>query len=176
MPETDADREKLRAALLGQLGYLIREAEAQRPVIGRVPETLLVGRPVEGELSIKETYGLLATLDRKVHGPRIERLVAEDQPSFTPPAPRALLEGSDWNARALPDILDAVQAARRALVEMLEALPPAEWLRRAQIGNEERDAYEIAHAICQHDADRLREVGQRLHESHMPSGSGEHQR
>ena len=171
MPETDADREKLRAALLGQLRYLIREAEAQRPVIGRVPEKLLAGRPVEGDLSIKEIYGLLATLDRAVYAPRIERLVAEDQLSFIPPDPAALLEGGAWNERPMPDILDAVQAARRALAAMLEALPPAEWLRRAQIGDEERDVYEMAHAICQHDADRLREVGQRLHESHMPNAS-----
>ena len=181
MPETDADRDKLRVALLGQLGYLIREAEAQRSVIGRVPGKLLGGRPIEGDLSIKEIYGLLATLDREVHVPRIERLVAEDAPHFAPPDPHALAYEAGWNERAMPEIMDDVQEARRALIDVLEALPPAEWLRRAHVGGDlpggeardsaERDAYEMAHAICQHDADRLREVGQRLHESHMPSAS-----
>lgn len=173
MNETDKQRQQLRAALIEQLEYLTIEAEALRPIIGRVPEALLEGRPMPEDLSVKETYGLLAALDEDVHALRLQRLVAEDDPRFAAPDPQALVYEAGWNDRAMPVILDAVQTARRALTRAFEALPPDAWLRRATVEMEDgetetRDAYELAHAICQHDADRLRAVGQRLHESHMP--------
>ncbi len=171
MPE--ADRRQLRAALLDQMAHLMREVEVLGQVIGRVPENLLSGRPLPSSLSIKESFGLLVALDERVHRPRIRQIITEDEPRFEPKDERTLIEPEDWNAQDMPAILERVGTARRRLVETFEALPAEAWSRAGHFptedggGHARRDLYELAHAISQHDADRLRALGQRLYESQM---------
>lgn len=175
MPETEEDRQQLRAALLDQLAHLVREAEALGPVIGRVPERLLSGRPLPGSLSIKESLGLSAMLDERVHRPRVERIAAEEEPRFdAADEDRFIAAGADWNAEDVQAILERAKQARRGLIETLERMPAEVWLRAGHFptgedgkGHVRRDVYEVAHAICQRDADRLRTLGQRLYESQM---------
>ena len=175
MPEaTPAEKAQWRAALLDQLAYLQDELEALRPVVGRVPDTLQEGRPLPSDLSLKETYGLIATLDADVRLARLRHMVAEDEPHFDAVDEAALAAREDWNARPIEAILDQVQAARQALVEALRALPEAEWTRTGFFNDPSppprpvrRDVYAFAHAITQHDTDVLRAIGHRLHESHL---------
>lgn len=157
----------LRKALLGQLDYLTDEIEALKQIVRKVPEPLQEASPLDGMLSIKEMYGLLAALDEHVHLPRLHRLVAEDAPSFDLVDEAALARQQAWNDQPVEAILARVQAARRPLVAFLEALPPEDWHRTASVDGAPQDVYRLAHTITQHDADVLREIGQRLHESHL---------
>ena len=63
----------LREALLDQLAYLIDEIEALKGVVDRVPQSLQEARPLPQDLSMKETYGLLAT----------PRILASPEPRLT---------------------------------------------------------------------------------------------
>lgn len=178
MTETQEQREELRHALLGQLRYLVDEVEMLKEVIGRVPEKLLEGRPLEGDLSIKEFFGLLAVLDDEVYQPRIERMTGDEEPVFEAVDVNELAYEAGWNAHEMTELLERVQSARRALVEALEALPPEAWAQvghfQEEDGTERRDIYELAHGITQHDAESLRAVSYRLHGSQMSSPVTDH--
>lgn len=146
MPTPD----EMRAALLEQLAYLVDELEAQRPHLARLPGPLLEGRPYDGAPSLKELYGRMVAAEEA----RRARLTA------TPPPPPP----ADWNAVPLDELLDRLQAARRAVTAALDARPPAEWTRAL---NTPDDPFALAHGCIQHDAECLREIGYRLHESHL---------
>ncbi|HMB92539.1 MAG TPA: DinB family protein, partial [Rhodothermales bacterium] len=77
----------------------------------------------------------------------------------------------DWNAQAIDAILEQVQAARRALVDWLRALPPDDWHRTGLFDAEHYDVYAVAHYLTQHDADLLRTIGYRLHETNLTDRS-----
>ncbi|PSQ83054.1 MAG: hypothetical protein BRD44_05780 [Bacteroidetes bacterium QS_7_67_15] len=190
MAETTEERQQLRAGLLDQLRHLVREVDMLEGVIGRVPEKLLAETPPGEDRSIKETFALIARLDEAVHARRIERVVAEDTPRFTPPDREALLSnGEDWNAQSMAALFERVRTARRELIGALEATAPEDWLRTGVFPmgeeggkendseREERDLYWMAHALCQRDAARLEGMTRRPYESHMgprpEEGAGE---
>ncbi len=157
----------LRVALLDQLVYLIDEVEALKAVVDRIPEPLQEGRPPGETLSIKETYGLLAALDEAVHRPRLERIMAEEDPVFENVDEAALVGQEDWNALPMVAILERVQQARRRLAGLLRALPAEAWGRPFRLGAERLDVHALVHRVTQRDADLLRPVGYRLHDSGM---------
>ena len=169
---TDAKRDeaaRLRTALLDQLAYLSDEIEVLKGVVDRVPENLQKGRPTPDELSLKETYGLLATLDAGVRLPHLRQIVAEDEPRFEAVDEQALAAQTDWNVRPIEAILEHVQAARQTLLEAFQAVPEKDWSRTAHFSDVRRDVYGFAHHITQHDTDVLRAIGHRLHDSHLTS-------
>ena len=177
MTDVAGDKQSgLRAELLDQLAYLYDEIEVLKGVVDRVPENLQEGRPTLEELSLKETYGLLATLDADVRLPRLRQIVAEDEPHFDAVDEQALVAQTDWNARPIGAILGQVQAARQTLLEAFQALPQKDWSRAAYFSDSaeqavRRDVYGFAHHITQHDTDVLRTIGYRLHDSHLTSRS-----
>lgn len=158
---------ELQDALLDQLAYLVHEVEALRAIVARVPEAVLEGRPYEGERSIKEMYGILAAADTAVFLPRLRRMVAADLPAFEPADDEALRTQEAWNDHAMDALLDRIRAGRTELLDFLRSLPPAAWDRQVDAGAERRTVYTFAHHIIQHDAELLRAVGYRLHESHL---------
>jgi hypothetical protein len=153
----------LREALLDQLAHLIDEVEAVKPVVDQVPEELQQLPTTETKLSLRQTYGLLAAYDREVLLPRLERMVAEDDPHFESLDVEALAAEADWNERPIDVLLDRVQEARRTLLTFLERLPPAVWDRTATVGEATYDVYGLAHHITQRDVDLLREIGYHLY-------------
>ncbi len=155
----------LRTTLLDQLAYLIDEIEALKGVVTHVPEPILEARPLPTDFSVKETYGLLATLDEMVYLPRFQQTVAEDNPTFETVDQAALVAEASWHDHPLPAILERVQTARKALLTFLHTLPSEAWHHTAQVNGAPRDLYAQAHHITQHDVDLLRTVGYRLHES-----------
>lgn len=166
MPEAAPTRAAdLREALLGQLAFLIEEIEALKAVADRVPPPVQEARPLPQDLSLKETYGLLATLDEAVYLPHLRRMIAEDAPTFDAVDEQALAAQVAWNEQPFDTILDRVQVARRGLLAFLRALPADAWTRTAHFGKDHRDVYGLAHHITQHDIDLLRTVGYRLHET-----------
>ncbi len=162
--------DELRAALLEQLRYLVDEVEVLKAVVDRVPEPVQAGRPTPDALTMKEIYGVIARKDERVHRPRIARIAESEEENalrFEPVEDRALAAQEDWNAIPIHDILERVQAARRALVELLEGLPEAAWARVGRIGDEALSVFEIAHRITQDDARRLRTLSHRLYETNL---------
>jgi hypothetical protein len=166
-PNTSVDLNTLRERLLDQLAYLMDEVEALKAIIHRVPEPVQTAHPLDKEPSLKETYGLIASLDARVYLPRLQAIIAEDEPSFSPVDERVLIEQDDWNAKSIDAILAQVQDARQSLVEWLQALPPDDWSRTGLFGGEPHDVYAVAHHLTQHDADLLRTIGYRLHETNL---------
>jgi hypothetical protein len=164
----EGDPEHARSVLIDQLRYLIDEVEALKPLVGRVPDAVQEGRPTLDALSMKEIYGALATRDEQVRVPRLEQMTGADElPAFDPVDDPELVGDADWNERSLPDILDRLQAARLALVDRLEALPPEAWAQTARFGDETRTVYEMVHHIVRADTDRLRDLSYRLHEANL---------
>lgn len=165
MPVAEAHpaKDELREALLDQLAHLIDEVEAVKPVVDQVPHELQQLPTTETRLSLRQTYGLLAAYDTEVLLPRLERMVAEDDPHFEPVDAEALADAADWNAQPIDVLLDRVQEARRTLLTFLKRLPAADWNRTATVGETPYDVYGLAHHATQHDTDLLREIGYHLY-------------
>lgn len=163
-----------REALLGQLRYLTDELEALENVIHLVPEGLRASRPTPDELTIKEIFGVIATLDEEVRRPRLERMTQADEPPSFSESDDAdeIASARDWNGHALDDILERVQSGRRKLIDTFEALDAAQWDASATFGKEERDVYELALHIIREDSERLRTISYRLHDSTLTDREG----
>jgi hypothetical protein len=50
-------------------------------------------------------------------------------------------------------------------------LPPEDWHRTGLFDEERYDVYAVAHHLTQHDADLLRTIGYRLHETNLTDQS-----
>lgn len=166
MPEPTDDRAALREALLEQVAYLLDEVQALRPFLARLPEPLRTSRPLPDEPSIQECYGRLVAYDERRVLPWLRRVTKGNDAAYA-----VSEEQPDWNAFAPAALLDRVTAARKAVVAAFEALPPAGWLAEAPLGDDRVDAYTLAHRVTQHDADTLRTIGYRLHETHPASAA-----
>ena len=140
MSEAVSDRR--RAALLGQLRYLLDEAEALGPLLARLPEDILTAA-LPGERSPLATFAHLAALDREVYAPQLRGEEAPEEPESTP--------ADDLDA-ALADL----HAARTDLVAAFEAKGawPASW-------------YDLALTVVHRDAEELKRLAYRMHESHI---------
>ena len=154
-----------REALLDQLGWLEDEAAALAPLLADLPAWAVDEAPLETELSAKETFAALATLDRDVYPDWVARLQAEDAPAFTTPDPLPRVEGA--NDRALDALLADLRAARADLRGVLAAVPAEAWARPAVLDGAETDLYGLALAVVQRDADHLKALAYRLHEADL---------
>jgi hypothetical protein len=161
------DPEALRDALLYQLAYLVDEIEALQTVIGGLPEQIKSGRPAPDALTMKELYGAIATLDAEVRRPRAERIVEAEDPTLDPVDADEQVREAGWNEREMPDILDQVRDARQDLVEQLRALSLEDWHRTATLDGESVTLFTLVHRATQADAERLRDLGYRLHGAHL---------
>lgn len=167
-PERDPARlAERREALLDQLGWLTDEAEALGPLLAGLPAWALTAAPMPGDRSVKEALARLAALDR---GPRrrwLDRLAAEDEPALDSAEPAADPEGA--GERAVEDLLADLRAARQSLLDVLAALPADVWGRPATLDGAAVTLYDLTLGIARHDADELRALAYRLHESHLTS-------
>jgi len=161
------DPEALRDALVDQFGHLIDEVTALRTVVDSLPDEILGGRPEPGALTMKELYGALATLDAEVRPARVDRIVDEETPGFSPVDIDAEVRDAGWNERAIDDILQEVQSARRALTERLDGLPLDAWHRTATLEGETLTLFGFVYRMTQDDFERLRDLGYRLHGAHL---------
>lgn len=154
----DAER---RAALLGQLRWLVAEAEALEPLLAGLPADVLTMH-LPGERSLLATLARLAALDRLALD-RLGRMMAEDDAAFA-----GALEPEGAVRAEASEALGDVRAARQALVEAIENVPPADWSRAATFPDgQRRDLAGFALAVAQRDAAELRRLAYRLHESDL---------
>ena len=153
-----------REALLDQLGWLEDEAAALAPLLAGLPAWAVAQAPLPTDLSAKQTFAWLATLDRDVYPGWLRRVQSESGPALDTPeagAPEAA------NDRALDDLLADLRAARADLRRQLAGVPAQAWSRRATLDGAETDLYGVALAIVQRDADHLKEIAYRLHEADL---------
>ncbi|WP_258096459.1 DinB family protein [Salinibacter sp. 10B] len=162
--------ESLRKALLDQLRYLVEEIEALRTVVDGLPDQIKNGRPTPDALSMKELYGSIAILDSEVRRPRVTIIAENDTPAFESVDPSEKVREAEWNEHSMDDILDRVTAARKELVDHLDALPSDAWHRSATLDGDEVTLFDLVHRITQTDAERLRDLGYRLHGAHLSDG------
>ncbi len=151
MPDARASQ---RQALLSQLDYLRDEVAALRQVVVRVPEALQRGRAFEDALSFQETLALLAGLDTHVRLPRLMRMQSETAPHFDAAESASLIR--EAHTASTSELLDALDTARRQLVDYATNLSPAQWDRTAHFPEGARDVYAYLYAITQEDAEVLR--------------------
>ena len=161
------DPEALREALLEQMAYLVDEVEALQKVVGDLPEEITSGRPTPDALTMKELYGAIATLDADIRKDRVEQISSQDEPTLEPVDIDSEVRESGWNEKDLPDILDQLQDARERLVGELGDRDVDAWLRTAVLDGETVTLFDLVHRMTQADADRLRELGYRLHGAHL---------
>ena len=109
-----------RAELLDAVAYALDEIALLRGVIGRIPEALHGERPRPDRLSLRETYALLAERDRA----RAAAFADGPDGPFPPPANTP---DADAATRPTAALLDEAEAARRAWLAALTALPGAVW-------------------------------------------------
>lgn len=159
----DASRERI----LSQIGFLLEEIEALAAQSDWLPDDVLSTSPLEGQLSIKQLYALIGLYDRKVYLPAVQSILAEERPFLEEPDDRQLLAGRRWDAEPLGEVLEFVRGARTRLLHVLEQLSAESWNRSAILGSEARTVTEIAYAVVRHDADVLRHIALRLHDSRL---------
>jgi hypothetical protein len=132
-----------------------------------VPEAVQTGRALPDDRTMRETYGLLAALDRQVHAPRMRTLAAATgaPPAFDHADPDALVAAHAWNEVAMDALLDDVQAARRTLLDALRAVD--DWSRTLTVGSEPLDVFTYAHRVAEADFRLLRTLSLRLHDANL---------
>ena len=161
----------LRTALIHQMDHLTAEVDALRSVVGIVPDAVQDGRPTPGDLTMKEIYGLIATLDRDVRPEQIRQVTEGETPTLAPPDANALARDAGWNARDIHAILDAVDAARADLVATLRTLQTDAWSAAATYADEPVTLAGLVHCYAQADLERLRTLGHRLHDADLSDRS-----
>lgn len=163
----------LRAALIDQMQYLTAEVVALRSVVGVVPDAVQDGRPTPDDLTMKEIYGLIATLDRDVRPEHIHAAAEGTAPSLTSPDTDALARDAGWNTRDIDAILDIVEAARADFVDVLRSLPTEAWSASTTYNGEPMTLAGLVHRYAQNDLERLRTLGYRLHDADLSDRSTE---
>ena len=161
------DRADLRDALIDQMEYLVDEIGALKTVVHQVPDDVQGGRPTEGDLSMKELYGVIASLDRGPRPDAIERIVADDEPTIEPPDTEALAQGDGWNEQSIDAVLDAVQDARAEFADTLRALSLEQWERTAELEGETLTVFQLVYRMAKDDMQRMRALGHRLHGANL---------
>ena len=161
------DPSALRRALLDQVAYLLDEIDALRAVVEGVPDQIKSGRPAPDALTMKELYGVIATLDGEVRRPRVARIIQEDTPALEPIDAGEQVRDSGWNEMAMDAILTEVLTARRALIDELKSLSVDQWQRTATLDDQSVTLFDLVFQMAQEDANRLRDLGYRLHNAHL---------
>lgn len=167
-PEALRTRET-REAVLEQIAHLGEEAGALQQHVGLIPEDVLTGRPLPGDPSFKEIYGLLALFDERVYLPVAARLAEADEARVETPDAGELLTGGGWNDLEMQAIIQRVRSARSRLVRALSDVPFDAWQRTVAIDGKRTDVFGLAYAIVRRDAELLRAAARRLHESRLTS-------
>lgn len=173
--EPHRDEEALahrREALIGQLEWLISEAEALEPLLEELPEWAIEKAPAAEERSLKDTIALLHAMDEEVALPWLERFEAGASDSFKTPEALPLDTESEVSV-----LLDRLRGSRSRVVQCFRDLHEGRWTQPLTVDGQETDVYGFALAIAQRDADLLRAVAYRLHEADLTAtgrrGDGE---
>lgn len=133
-----------------------------RAIVDGVPDAALRRRPTPEGWSAYDVLVHLFRAESTTIGPRIQRMLDEENPDLAPPATSAGLPASREPAAAPDDaaaILDAWQAARERNLQLFRSLAPSQL---ARTGRHPRYGQLTAreHVVewAYHDLDHLRQI------------------
>ena len=158
---------EVRQALIGQLAYLMDETDVLRMHLGRIPESVLEGRPVESDLSFREMYVALHLFDEEIYVPAAARLAKAETVSLDVPDARTLLDQAAPARADMQGALDRIRSARTKLGALFAGLDPDAWTRPVLVQGAATDVFGLVRHIVRHDVDLLRGAAIRLHESRL---------
>lgn len=167
---SDAPRTtEVRQALLGQLAYLIDETDMLRKHLGRIPESILEGRPVARDLSFREMYVALHLFDEEIYVPAAARLAKAETVSLNVPDARELLDQVAPVRADMQVVLDRIRSARSELTALLAGLDLNAWTRPVVVQGAATDLFGLTRHIVRRNVELLRDAAARLHESRLTS-------
>lgn len=127
---------------------------------GMRPERLQIP-PGEKEWSANDVLAHLRACSDKWGG-AIERILAEDHPTFRAVSPRTWIRQTDYPEQPFRPSLDAFTAQREALVALLKPLPPEAWSRSATVTGAgrplEQTVYSYAEGLARHERTHIKQV------------------
>ena len=93
----------------------------------------------------------------------LERILAEDHPTFRYESPRSMIRRTDFLTRSYRDSLDGFTADRAGLIDRLRQLGPDELDRTASVkvsgGRlQEHTAFSYAHRIAEHEREHVEHI------------------
>ncbi len=159
----------VRQALLDQLAYLIDEADVLRKHLGRIPESVLEGKPTASDLSFREMYVALYLFDEKIYSPAATRLAKAKTVSLDVPDARNLLDQFAPERADMDVALDRIRSARSELGALFARLDLKAWTGLVVIQGSATDLFGLARHVIRHDVELLRAAATRLHESRLTS-------
>ncbi len=159
----------VRQALLDQLAYLIDETTVLRKHVGRIPESVMEGRPIASDLSFREMYVSLYLFDEQVYSPAVARLAEGEHVSLDVPEAKEVLDDAAPECTGIEAVLDQISVARSGLTALFAKLDVHAWQGSVTINGAATDVFGLAHHVIRHDVDLLRRAATRLHESRLTS-------
>jgi uncharacterized damage-inducible protein DinB len=108
--------------------------------------------PKPGEWSVGDVVRHLLAADERVFAPRLARMLTESRPTF------ASVEDVLASGRELGPLLDAFEAGRARLVELLRPLGPSEWAREGVIPRGPVSMASYASIVAEHDIEHRRQI------------------
>ncbi len=138
---------------------LLANVAALDGLLRETPEHGWTARPVEGEWTALEVLCHLIETERQAYRPRLQRVLAEDNPAL-PALAEPPMSGCDEAPRAA---LERFAAERRVTLDLLDTLSEGDWDRPAQhhrLGP--TTLLGLADLIAQHDRLHLRQMRETL--------------
>lgn len=156
-----------RNAALQKLRQTVREAEMLASSLESVPEELIWQRP-GGSPSIAELLWFIHLADEFRFRPVADAILHGDEPRVEHVNAPVLLGTDPAPDENLQGILDQIIESREKLLDRLEQISERAWT----VGSVVEEGVEVTVAmftedIAAHDAEILREIGQRLFESDL---------
>ena len=116
-------------------------------------------KPEEGAFSLLENIWHLADLEREAYGPRIRRLLTEDEPFFSDFDGDRIARERRYNEKDLAVGLAAFREARSRNVEVLRSASRPDWKRLAsQEGVGRITLEDLPRQMARHDASHTRDI------------------
>ena len=160
----EADTASQREALIDQLGWLAEEAERLGPLLSALPAWAVEEAPLPEEQSVKEMLAALTARDRTTYSEWIRQLTTAKRPTLNDSAP---VVPPDAQKAPLDALLADLQEARHGLVDAVRELDAPVWSQEVLLEDEPVMLASLVLRIVRHDADCLRGLAYRLHESNL---------
>jgi hypothetical protein len=117
----------------GEVAALLRATAATiRAELGALPEEVASWRPGPGEWCVKEALGHLIEAERRGFAGRVEQILAEPAPRFTPWDQPAVARARRDHERPLTDLLAEFEPLRAASATLVAGLTEADLDRGGQ--------------------------------------------
>jgi ketosteroid isomerase-like protein len=150
---------------LPQIGKLVDVAEYLGTALESIPADIGRRRPKGGGFSLVEHACHLRDYEVMGVQERIDKMLREERPTFTPfPGDRLAVE-RDYLNQDMVAGLDGFRLERLRTADRLRKLNHAEWQRVAEFGEEGTITIaRLVEIVAEHDASHRREIEELLHE------------